>query len=286
MIPMKKKERKIKENKKPRPYAVLLRLVIIFIIVWGVTWIPVTERISLDLLPGNDESVRIVLITDLHSCFYGPGQRSLIRRVEKEDPDLILLGGDIFDDKLNDENAKEFVEAVAAEYPCFYVTGNHEFWGRKVREVKEYLEGIGVEVLDGRCSTVLIGNTYMDICGVDDPTYMTMSAWREQLDLAYSMTEESHIKVLLSHRPELAYIYSQYGFDLICAGHAHAGQFRIPFTGKGLFAPDQGYMAGYVSGTYELSGGSIMEVSRGLARESTPAPRFFNHPEVVVLELK
>jgi predicted MPP superfamily phosphohydrolase len=45
-------------------------------------------------------------------------------------------------------------------------------------------------------------------------------------------------------------------------------------------------MAKYVNGTYELSNGSIMEVSRGLARETTPLPRFFNHPEVVLLKLK
>ena len=45
-------------------------------------------------------------------------------------------------------------------------------------------------------------------------------------------------------------------------------------------------MAEYVNGTYTLSNGSIMEVSRGLARESTIAPRFFNHPEVVIIELK
>jgi len=57
---------------------------------------------------------------------------------------------------------------------------------------------------------------------------------------------------------------------LILAEHAHADQIRIPFFNMGLLAPDQGLWAKYVSGIYTLSNGNMMEVSRGLARESTP----------------
>ena len=90
----------------------------------------------------------------------------------------------------------------------------------------------------------------------------------------------------MTHRPEKVDVYEKYDFDLIVAGHAHAGQIRIPFLNKGVFAPDQGFMAEYVNGTYTLSNGSIMEVSRGLGRECTFAPRYFNHPEVVVIDLE
>ena len=70
------------------------------------------------------------------------------------------------------------------------------------------------------------------------------------------------------------------------AGHAHAGQFFIPVLDKGLFAPDQGLMAEYVNGLYGLPNGSLMEVSRGLGRESTPLPRYFNQPEVVIIDVE
>jgi predicted MPP superfamily phosphohydrolase len=39
-------------------------------------------------------------------------------------------------------------------------------------------------------------------------------------------------------------------------------------------------------GAYLLKNKATMVVSRGLARESTPIPRFFNHPELVVVNLK
>ena len=262
-------------------YGILLS--ILMVSAWS--WLPVTERFSLDLIPGDHAPVRIVLITDLHSCYYGKEMASLIRRVDKEEPDIILLGGDIFDDKLPDDNAKYFVEAIAEKYPCFYVTGNHEYWSERVPEIKEYLTGIGVTVIAGDCSTVITNDAMLDICGVDDPTRMTNAGWRQQLDRAYSLTDDTHVRILLSHRPELADIYEEYDFDLICAGHAHAGQIRIPFINRGLYAPNQGAMAEYVNGIYELPNGTLMEVSRGLARESTPAPRLFNRPEVVVLDL-
>ena len=59
----------------------------------------------------------------------------------------------------------------------------------------------------------------------------------------------------------------------------------MPFINKGIFSPNQGLNPEYVSGIYDLPNGSKMEVSRGLARESTPAPRYFNNPEIVSLEL-
>ena len=113
-----------------------------------------------------------------------------------------------------------------------------------------------------------------------------MEQWTKQIDEAFTKTDESHVRILVSHRPEKVDVYEKYDFDLVVCGHAHAGQIRIPFLNKGVYAPDQGLMAEYVNGTYTLSNGSVMEVSRGLARESTIAPRFFNHPEVVIIELK
>ena len=240
----------------------------------------------MDLPKETGEGVRIVLVTDLHSCFYGRGQHRLISMIDKEKPDIVLLGGDIFDDKLSDDNAKLLLEDLVTKYPCYYVSGNHEYWSERVDEMKAYLESIGVSVLEGECETVGINGAMIDICGVDDPTRLFRSTWLEQLETAYEQTDEDHIRILVSHRPEEVSEYEKYDYDLIVAGHAHAGQFRIPFINRGLFAPNQGYMAEYVSGTYELSNGSVMVVSRGLARESTPAPRYFNHPEIVVIDLK
>lgn len=261
-------------------------VLVIFVLYTVWTWHAVTERITLDLAGVVNEGVRIVLVTDLHSCFYGNGQKNLISMIDSESPDIVILGGDIFDDKLGDDNAKILLEDLVTKYPCYYVTGNHEYWSGRVPEMKEYLESIGISVLEGECETIEIKGNPIDVCGIDDPTDMYRSDWEAQLRAAYEASSEDHIRLLVTHRPEEVEEYAKYDFDLIMAGHAHAGQFRIPFINRGVFAPNQGYMAKYVNGAYDLPGGSIMVVSRGLARESTPAPRYFNHPEIVVIDLK
>ena len=273
------------KNKKKR---ILIEIIVVVVLlglcVW--TWVPFAEHITLDLSEGNNETTRVVLITDLHSCYYGPNQNTLIKMVEKQNPDIVILSGDIFDDKLKEKNAEITVKRLAEKYPCYYVTGNHEFWSEHVDVIKETVRNAGVTVLEGDCETIDIRGREIDICGVDDPTRLTRDEWTKQMKAAYSRCDESHIKILASHRPERVSDYEQFGFDLILAGHAHAGQFRIPIINRGLFAPNQEFFPEYINGAYKLKNGSTMVVSRGLARESTTLPRFFNHPEIVVIDIE
>lgn len=252
---------------------------------WILSWIPETEVVTLDL-PGDLKQIRIALVTDLHSCYYGRDEKWLIKRVDEQHPDLVILGGDIFDDVLKDDNAKTAVKQFAEKYPTYYVTGNHEFWSGRAEDMKEYVKSTGAAVLAGDCESLSVRGKTLDICGVDDPADIGPIAWDKQLQSACAKTDDSHVKILVSHRPEKTAYYEKYDFDLILTGHAHGGQILIPFLKKGVFAPDQGLLATYVDGIYQLKNGSYMEVSRGLGRESTPAPRFFNRPQVVILELK
>ena len=237
---------------------------------WIWSWIPVTERITLPMEGVGPEPDPIAQVKQLHTSNYGKNQMWLVRRIENENPDLVVLAGDIFDNRLRDKNAQILLQRLTEKYPCFYVTGNHEYWSGRALEMKQWTKDAGAFVLDGDCSSLKVGDTVLDICGVDDPDEMSMDAWRGQIDSAFAKTN----------------IYEQYDFALFLTGHAHGGQFSIPFVNKVLLAPDQGIFAEYVNGSYELSNGSLMEVSRGLARETTPLPRFFNRPELVVIQLQ
>ena len=96
------------------------------------------------------------------------------------------------------------------------------------------------------------------------------------------MKDSSAFQILLCHRPELFHLYSETKIGLIFTGHAHGGQFRIPFIG-GLIAPDQGLFPKYTSGAYKRDD-STMIVSRGLGNSVIPI-RIFNRPEIVVVTL-
>jgi predicted MPP superfamily phosphohydrolase len=70
--------------------------------------------------------------------------------------------------------------------------------------------------------------------------------------------------------------------DLVFSGHAHGGQFRLPWIG-GILAPDQGFFPKYDSGLYTMENTTMM-VSRGLGNSLFPF-RVNNPPEIVVVQL-
>ncbi|MBE6611636.1 MAG: metallophosphoesterase [Ruminococcaceae bacterium] len=234
--------------------------------------------------------IRIALVTDLHSCRYGENQRELTSAIAEENPDILLLGGDIFDDRIDDTGTAEFLAAIAGKYPCYYVTGNHEWWSGEVRfaEKMAILAEHGIPVLAGEWETLTVRGEQINICGVDDPDGARAGhaeAFEHQLAAAESAAENGYYTVLLSHRPEYGEAYAARDFDLVLCGHAHGGQWRIPLLLNGLYAPDQGLFPKFAGGHYTL-GDTEMIVSRGLARETTVIPRIFNRPELVIIDVK
>jgi predicted MPP superfamily phosphohydrolase len=262
--------------------------IVIIIFLAATAWFehPVTEHVKVSGNGKINSPFRIALITDLHSCYYGKNQSQLIKMIDKENVDVILLAGDIFDDRLSETNAKLLIEGICERYPCFYVTGNHEFWGGRQDEIKEYLAYNNVMPEDGTYSLLDIGGSTIVIAGVDDPTYMTMEEWTQQFDNTFCVEYKDNYKILMSHRPEMCDVYANYDYDLVVCGHAHGGQWRIPFTGYGVASPNQGLFPKYVDGLYKLANGADMIVSRGLCRERMPYPRFFNHPELVIIDVE
>lgn len=96
------------------------------------------------------------------------------------------------------------------------------------------------------------------------------------------MDDNDGYTILLSHRPELFTTYTASGVDLVFTGHAHGGQFRIPFVG-GLVAPNQGFFPEYDAGLYTAET-TNMVVSRGVGNSIIPL-RINNRPELIVVTL-
>lgn len=230
------------------------------------------------------EALRLVLLTDLHSQVYGKEQAKLLSRIEAQKPDFVLLGGDILDDELPRDKGFETMAALAERYPCYYVSGNHECRTGEVDLLKEQIRALGIVVLEGDCIPLEFHGQRISLCGIDDPDESGQDESLAQLDRARTMAGETDFRILLTHRPELVAEYRLRGFDLMLAGHAHGGQWRIPGLLNGLLAPHQGFFPAYAGGLYEWEDETLV-VSRGLSVSSTPIPRFFNPPELVVLDL-
>ncbi|MBQ3573245.1 MAG: metallophosphoesterase [Clostridia bacterium] len=239
--------------------------------------------------PKITESIKLALVTDLHSCLYGDEQRELIKAIEDKNPDTVLLAGDIFDDWMPDDNTKTFIGGISGKYTTYYVSGNHEWWSGRMGEMFEYLNDNNVKSLRGECDVLNINGQSINICGIDDADAVRYGSTRkgveEQLNSAFADAPNENFTVLLAHRPELIELYLKYDVDLILSGHAHGGQFRIPFFLNGLYAPNQGLFPEYAGGEYDFSGKRFI-ISRGLSRENQRIPRIFNRPELVFVTIK
>lgn len=231
----------------------------------------------------NAKSIRVSLITDLHSCLYGEDQKELLNAVFQQQPDIVLFGGDIIDEVLPQKNAFIVLEVLSKKYPCFLVSGNHEYRKGNINAIKKTIANFGITILEGICKTITINNQSINICGIDDAD-VGEKAMLEQLSNVNETAESSLFTILLAHRPEYIDYYLKYSFDLILCGHAHGGQWRLPGLINGLYAPNQGCFPKYAGGQYKFEK-SMFIISRGLAKEKTIVPRIFNRPELVIIDI-
>lgn len=232
-----------------------------------------------------NKKIKIAALTDLHSCYYGEEQIDLLDAIDKENPDIVVLVGDIVDERFPMFNAIKVADYLGSNYKTYYVSGNHEFKSKYPDYIKDMFTYYGVKVLEGSNEKIEINEDFINISGIDDYV-IGKDIFKEQLRYANDSTLSDEYSMLLSHRPEFVEEYSKLDFDLVVSGHAHGGQWIIPGLLNGLLAPNQGLFPKYAGGLYEYERFNHV-VSRGLAKESTRfIPRIFNPPELVIIEIE
>lgn len=261
-------------------FLIIASFVSIIMIAFDNRLIKKTYKIESNKLRNN---LKIIQISDLHSCIYGENQQELIDILEYEEPDFVVLSGDILDDKRDEAPVFTLLTRIGKEYGCFYSTGNHEIWTNEADRIKKEFKEYGINVLDGNMAEIEINNEVIDIFGVDDPEIGDEEFFKQYINVLQNV-RENKFSVLISHRPEIVDLYEAFKGDLILSGHTHGGQFRIPLLLNGIFAPHQGFFPKYSGGLYEIEN-SKMIISRGLSRENTCIPRIFNRPEVVIINV-
>lgn len=239
-------------------------------------------------LPDAFSGYRIAHISDFHNTQNGTLNAGLVQLLKENEPDMIAITGDLIDSRRTDVAAAlQFVEQAVKIAPCYYVTGNHESRVVEYDELKSGLEALGVEVLENESLKLQKDDDEVILIGVNDPKFMTRKIEEEKEAMERCLeglvSDGEDYQILLSHRPELFEVYVDAGLDLVLSGHAHGGQFRLPFIG-GLIAPNQGFFPRYDAGAFTESGTNMI-VSRGIGNSIVPV-RFNNRPEVILVELR
>lgn len=241
-------------------------------------------------LPKSFDGYKIVQVSDFHNAFFGRKSKQLLKKVAAASPDVIVITGDIVDRRTPYlKRAAVLIEKITKIQSTYYVTGNHEAHYRHFNKLYDVIGRSDVRNLTKHSAVLERHGSKINIAGINDVWFFgdeenikTYRNFQQELKDTVRALPEG-FTVLLAHRPELLSMYSENDVDIVFCGHAHGGQIRLPIV-KGLYAPHQGINPTYTEGMHEQNG-TTMIVSRGLGNSRFPF-RVFNHPEIVIVELK
>lgn len=248
-------------------------------------------EVSSEKLPESFDGMRIIHISDLHNKSFGRQNEKLLSVVKSQNPDIIVMTGDLIDKRRTDESEIGTAVDVMREFqkiaPTYFICGNHETTIGYYDKLERELRKARVTIMNDRAETIERNGEWINIAGVTNYSMSEKASPKIKISeedfesLLAGLKKEDSFNLLLAHRPERFEYYKKAGFDLTLSGHAHGGQWRI--FGLPLVAPDQGFFGAYTAGLYEENEGGLI-VSRGLGNSIIPM-RINNRPEVILVTL-
>ena len=172
------------------------------------------------------DSLNIVMASDIHlSPVDGEKLLSnIVDKINSLNPDIILLAGDIVDDKakvLEDRRIGESFRRLKSKYRVYSITGNHEFINGVDSSVR-YAENFGIKFL--RDSYILIDSSFYLIGREDVSMSQFTGKQRKILEEIVKDIPVNYPKILLDHTPFKLEQAEQNNIDLQLSGHTHHGQ--------------------------------------------------------------
>lgn len=243
-------------------------------------------------IPESFDGYKIIHISDLHSKEFGENSENLLKKIEQENPDIVVLTGDMV--TASDKDYTVFftlVNKLTLSYDVYFIPGNHEqaLSDKRKNEIKTYLEEHGVVVLNNEMVPLMKNSQNVNLYGLwysnkyysENDEYVLTEKYITEL---IGNADYEQYNILLTHNPRYFETYASWGADLILSGHIHGGMVRFPFIGA-IFSPDEKFFPKYDAGLYQNDSEKSIIVSRGLGRGSTGF-RLFNRPELVVITLQ
>ncbi len=235
--------------------------------------------ITLPRLHQHLDGLRIAFVTDTHvgPSFPAERLRPITEALEREQPDILLFGGDFISESPRFmERAMPAIAAMVptARYGAYAVLGNHDVSNIRSRVTKP-LRDHGIRVLENESACIATDCGELWIAGVDD-----IVIGRANVEATFRDVPPDAACICLWHEPDYAETAEQYGPFLQLSGHTHGGQVRLPFLGP-LALPKLGRR--YPAGRYQV-GDMTLFVSNGIGVYRPPV-RLNCPPELVIVRL-
>lgn len=239
-------------------------------------------------------SLRIVQLTDLHEKEFGKDNKQLIEAVKNENPDIIVMTGDMQNKDDEDTSTVEnLIQNLSKIADVYYSYGNHEkSWEKNFnRNFADVVKEAGGIIVDNDFVDIEINGNAIRIAGYmgyySASHMLTHTEEEQHLEEEFKEAFENtdRYKILLNHIPtswvDWGYL-DDYSINLVFSGHYHGGQMVLPIVGP-LYAPYIGFFPENVKGIYKGEQTTCV-LSTGLGTEYY-IPRVNNPPEIVVVDL-
>ena len=212
-------------------------------------------------------------------------------------PDLVLATGDLIEDDSGIDPIVDVLGGLEGRLGRFYVRGAHDYYQSTFESYTKYLRGqrsdLGAKPADTRrLEDGLIANGWrpltntaevletrdgvIRLAGVDDP-YLNRHRTGH-----IKRSVDDRLAIGLVHSPDVVSEWALAGFDLVVAGHTHAGQVRAPFIGA--LVTNCSLPAALAGGPHRV-GTAWLHVSPGLGTGRFSPIRFNASPEATLLHL-
>lgn len=242
------------------------------------------------------DAIHIVMISDLHSHVYGKDNDVLFEAVRAQNPNLILIPGDMMVSKRTKsyEIAYQAFAELTKIAPVYFSNGNHESRPahKKMPTTEAYLayekrvKQTGVHILNNASECINIKGNELCIYGaeIDLECYTKGKIVPLKEDFLKKNLGQAgeRYNILLAHNPMYSEQYVNWGADLTLCGHNHGGLVRIPGFGS-LISPQFQLFPKYDAGRFEFGKKTVI-VGRGLGTHTFHI-RIFNRAELVSIHL-
>lgn len=210
--------------------------------------IPVAKKLDIN----GKNSLKIVAVSDLH-LGYSIGNKELeswVDLINREKPDVVLIGGDITDNNVQPLLAHDMAapfHRIEAPLGVYTIMGNHEYIAN-AKDATAFFKSAGLKLL--RDSVTLINNSFY-IAGRDDRS----NPDRQSIEKLIASIDKNKPVILLDHQPTNLDEAMQNGIDFQFSGHTHGGQvWPISWITNFLFEIDHGYLKKGDTHVYVSSG--------------------------------
>jgi predicted MPP superfamily phosphohydrolase len=237
---------------------------------------PVVRELQVHIdkpLAGGGKALRVVAMSDLH-LGQGTGKKMLkkyVGLVNGQQPDLILIGGDLVDNSLQllyEQRMYEELSQLKAPLGVYMSPGNHDYFGGGIELVRRFVEETPIVLLQD--SLVMLPGG-LQLLGRDD-----RRAKRRSLDEWKPDIIPGKPVIMLDHQPYNLAQTAEAGIDIQFSGHTHRGQvWPLSLIADHVFELSYGY---------RLEGSSHICVSSGLSLWG-PAFRIGTDSEIVVFNI-